>query len=166
MSSSAVDRPKAHPDARPTFFNLLQIQLPVGALTSIVHRVTGVVLAVATPFAVYLLGLSLRGPDGYTETGVLFGRRIRRGAPWRPQPIAPARTRRIGRKPRGLPDADRASRFSPLNISPEVAMADNIARQGGRVRMRHLIRPPQRLTKSITTPSAPRCLYSTATASP
>jgi succinate dehydrogenase/fumarate reductase cytochrome b subunit len=30
---------------RPVFFNLLQIQLPLGALTSITHRITGVILA-------------------------------------------------------------------------------------------------------------------------
>jgi hypothetical protein len=29
---------------RPVFFNPLQIQMPVGALTSITHRVTGIVL--------------------------------------------------------------------------------------------------------------------------
>jgi succinate dehydrogenase / fumarate reductase cytochrome b subunit len=74
MSSPAVDRTKAPADARPTFFNLFQIQLPVGALTSIAHRVTGIALAVATPFAVYLLGLSLRGPDGYAEASALFAR--------------------------------------------------------------------------------------------
>lgn len=69
-----MDQPQAHADARPTFFNLLQIQLPVGALTSIAHRLTGVLLAVATPFAVYLLGLSLRGADGYAEASALFDR--------------------------------------------------------------------------------------------
>ena len=74
MSPPAMDPPKGHADARPAFFNLFQIQLPVGALTSIAHRLTGVVLAVATPFAVYLLGLSLRGPDGYAEAGALFDR--------------------------------------------------------------------------------------------
>ena len=35
---------------RPVFFNLTQIQMPVGAITSIMHRVTGVVLAIAIPF--------------------------------------------------------------------------------------------------------------------
>lgn len=32
---------------RPGFFNLAQIQMPVGALTSITHRITGVLLALA-----------------------------------------------------------------------------------------------------------------------
>ena len=52
---------------RPVFFNLLQIQLPVGALTSIAHRITGVVLAVGIPFGVYVLDLSLRGPQTYAQ---------------------------------------------------------------------------------------------------
>lgn len=57
---------------RPVFFNLLQIQLPVGALTSIAHRITGVVLALGIPFGVYVLDLSLRGPQTYAQvTGML-----------------------------------------------------------------------------------------------
>ena len=36
--------------ARPVFFNLTQIQMPVGAITSIADRVTGVVLALGLPF--------------------------------------------------------------------------------------------------------------------
>ena len=42
------------------FFSLMQIQMPVGALTSIAHRVTGILLALGVPFAVYLFELSLR----------------------------------------------------------------------------------------------------------
>ncbi len=63
---------RAGKNGRPAFFNLLQIQLPVGALTSILHRVTGVILAVVVPFAVYLLGLSLEGPDAYAEARAWF----------------------------------------------------------------------------------------------
>ena len=47
---------------RPVFFNLLQIQMPVGALTSITHRVTGILLALGIPFSIYLLDQSLRRP--------------------------------------------------------------------------------------------------------
>ena len=53
------------PKRRPVFFNLSKIQLPVGALTSITHRITGVSLALAIPFCIYLLDLSLRGPSGF-----------------------------------------------------------------------------------------------------
>jgi len=57
---------------RPVFFNLLQIQLPVGALSPIAHRITGVILAVGIPFGVYVLDLSLRGPQTYARvTGML-----------------------------------------------------------------------------------------------
>ena len=57
---------------RPTFFNLLQIQMPVGALTSITHRLTGILLALAVPYGIFLLGLSLQGPAGYSEAAALF----------------------------------------------------------------------------------------------
>jgi succinate dehydrogenase / fumarate reductase cytochrome b subunit len=50
---------------RPVFFNPAQIQLPVGAVTSITHRISGVLLALSIPFCIYLLDLSLQGPSGY-----------------------------------------------------------------------------------------------------
>lgn len=59
--------------ARPVFLNLARIELPVGALTSILHRITGVCLAVGVPFAVYLLDLSLRGPQAFAKVTGLFG---------------------------------------------------------------------------------------------
>lgn len=57
---------------RPVFFHLAQIQMPVGALTSITHRVTGIVLALGIPFGVYLLDLSLQGPRGYAQVIAWF----------------------------------------------------------------------------------------------
>lgn len=59
---------------RPTFFNLTQIQMPVGACTSIAHRISGVLLALGTPFGIYLLDLSLRGPQGYGQAAALLDR--------------------------------------------------------------------------------------------
>ena len=50
---------------RPVFFKLTQIQMPVGAITSIMHRVTGVVLAIAIPFCFYALHLSLASAQSY-----------------------------------------------------------------------------------------------------
>lgn len=67
---------KKHPidsAARPVFLNLAQIQLPVGALTSILHRIFGVCLAVGVPFAVYLLDLSLRNQLAFAKVTGLFG---------------------------------------------------------------------------------------------
>ena len=52
----------------PAFFNILQIQMPVGAITSFAHRVSGVLLAIGVPFSIYALDLSLKGPGGYART--------------------------------------------------------------------------------------------------
>ena len=51
--------------SRPVFFNLTRIQMPVGALTSIMHRVTGIVLALGIPFGFYALQLSLDSAQSY-----------------------------------------------------------------------------------------------------
>jgi succinate dehydrogenase / fumarate reductase cytochrome b subunit len=58
---------------RPVYLDLLRIQLPVGALTSIGHRISGVVLAASVPVAVYLLGRSLSDDASFTEVKALFG---------------------------------------------------------------------------------------------
>lgn len=64
---SANIRAKAGMRRRPVFFNLAQIQMPVGALTSIVHRVTGVLLAIGIPFSIYSLELSLQSAQSYAR---------------------------------------------------------------------------------------------------
>ena len=65
---------------RPVFFNLTQIQMPVGALTSITHRVTGILLALGIPFSIYLLDLSLQSPQSYAQVISLFDKLAFRGA--------------------------------------------------------------------------------------
>jgi succinate dehydrogenase / fumarate reductase, cytochrome b subunit len=65
---------------RPVFFNLMQIQMPVGALSSIFHRVTGIFLALSVPFSIYLLDLSLQGPQSYEQVISLFDKLAFRGA--------------------------------------------------------------------------------------
>ena len=50
---------------RPVFFDLTRIQMPVGALTSITHRVTGIVLALGIPYGFYALHLSLDSAQSY-----------------------------------------------------------------------------------------------------
>jgi succinate dehydrogenase / fumarate reductase, cytochrome b subunit len=57
---------------RPVFLHLAQIQMPVGAWTSICHRISGVVLAASVPVGIYLLELSLRDDIGFTHVGALF----------------------------------------------------------------------------------------------
>lgn len=57
---------------RPVFFNLAQIQMPVGALTSIAHRITGLVMAFGVPLNIYILDLSLQSSQSYERVTVLF----------------------------------------------------------------------------------------------
>ncbi len=57
---------------RPVFLNLMQIRMPVGALTSIGHRISGVILALSVPVAVYLFGLSLHDEHGFARVMALF----------------------------------------------------------------------------------------------
>ena len=45
----------------------MQIQMPVGAWTSIGHRVTGILLAVGVPVSVYLLDRSLRSEQAFAD---------------------------------------------------------------------------------------------------
>ena len=52
---------------RPVFLNLARIRYPVGALASIGHRISGVLLVLALPFAVLALQYSLQS-EGVPET--------------------------------------------------------------------------------------------------
>ncbi len=52
---------------RPVFMNLLQIRMPVVAVLSFAHRVSGVMMCVLIPFLIYLLDLSLRNAQGYAQ---------------------------------------------------------------------------------------------------
>jgi succinate dehydrogenase / fumarate reductase cytochrome b subunit len=58
--------------SRPVFLNLTQIQMPVGALTSIGHRITGILMAASIPVSVYLLDLSLQNEQAFAEVRGLF----------------------------------------------------------------------------------------------
>ena len=51
--------------SRPVFFKLTQIQMPVGALTSITHRIAGIVLALGIPSGFYAVHLSLASVQSY-----------------------------------------------------------------------------------------------------
>jgi succinate dehydrogenase / fumarate reductase, cytochrome b subunit len=59
-------------DRRPAFLNLTQLQHPVGSVTSITHRITGVLLALGLPFSIYLLQLSLQSHAGYARVVGMF----------------------------------------------------------------------------------------------
>lgn len=62
-----------HTASRPRFLNLLRIRMPVGAVTSIAHRLSGILLFLCIPLAAFLLELSLRGPDGFEQAAQLLG---------------------------------------------------------------------------------------------
>ncbi|MGA7983243.1 MAG: succinate dehydrogenase, cytochrome b556 subunit [Chromatiaceae bacterium] len=50
---------------RPVFLDLRQIRLPITGWVSILHRISGVLLVLTIPYAVYLFGLSLSGHEGF-----------------------------------------------------------------------------------------------------
>ena len=62
-----MEKPHTRPLPRPIFLNLLQIQMPVGAITSILHRLTGVVLAAGVPLGMFLLWRSLDSEEGFAQ---------------------------------------------------------------------------------------------------
>lgn len=56
--------------ARPVFLDLARLRYPVGAVASIGHRLSGVLLVLALPFAVWLLQASLQREAPALETSV------------------------------------------------------------------------------------------------
>lgn len=54
---------------RPVFLNLARIRFPVGAVASIGHRISGVLLVLVLPFAIWFLEISLRSDSISLETG-------------------------------------------------------------------------------------------------
>lgn len=61
-----------NPQNAPVFLNLFRIRLPAGAVTSIAHRITGVLLFLSLPYLAWLLELSLQGPEGYASAVALL----------------------------------------------------------------------------------------------
>ena len=63
---------------RPVYLNLFQIRLPVGGVASILHRITGALLVLLLPFAIYMLQRSLQDPAAFADIverlGTPFGR--------------------------------------------------------------------------------------------
>ena len=59
---------------RPIFLELYRIRFPVTAVTSMAHRISGVLLFLALPVCIYLLDMSLSGPEGFaTAKAALHG---------------------------------------------------------------------------------------------
>lgn len=61
-------------DNRPVYLNLLKIRLPLAGMISFAHRITGVVLFLALPFAVYLLGLSIESEQSFQNVQQILNR--------------------------------------------------------------------------------------------
>lgn len=52
---------------RPKYLDLRQIKLPITGIVSIAHRISGVFLVLSIPIWLYLLDLSLSGPQGFEQ---------------------------------------------------------------------------------------------------
>ena len=59
-------------DKRPVYLNLLKIKLPLTGMVSFGHRLTGVILFLSLPFAVYLLDLSIESQQSFAEAQQLL----------------------------------------------------------------------------------------------
>jgi len=57
---------------RPVFLNLLQIRMPVMAVVSILHRLSGVLLLFCIPLTIYLLDASLTSAIEFNKLKELF----------------------------------------------------------------------------------------------
>jgi succinate dehydrogenase / fumarate reductase cytochrome b subunit len=55
----------ANPQSAPVYLNLFRIRFPVGAVTSIAHRISGVLMVASLPLLIYLLDISLQSPAGF-----------------------------------------------------------------------------------------------------
>lgn len=57
---------------RPINLDLRTLAFPPMAIASILHRISGIVLFVLMPFALYVLSLSLRSPEHFQYLHTLF----------------------------------------------------------------------------------------------
>jgi succinate dehydrogenase / fumarate reductase cytochrome b subunit len=53
---------------RPVYLNLFKIRLPLTGIVSFAHRVSGFLLFLAIPFAIYLLELSVASAAGFEQS--------------------------------------------------------------------------------------------------
>mgnify|MGYP006133527139 CR=1 FL=1 len=59
-------------DNRPTNININTIKFPLPAISSILHRISGVFIFVGIAFLLYILELSLQSESGFTSVLVLL----------------------------------------------------------------------------------------------
>lgn len=75
-SKSMPDKPVRH---RPKNLNLLTIRLPINAIVSIMHRMSGMLLFVVLPLLLWALNASLDSAQSYEVLNGLFGGEIVKG---------------------------------------------------------------------------------------
>ncbi len=63
-------------DQRPVYLNLLKIRLPLPGIISFAHRITGVILFLSLPFAVYLLDLSIESEQSFAKAQQILNQPI------------------------------------------------------------------------------------------
>ena len=57
---------------RPVFLDLTKFRFPIAAVMSVGHRASGIFMVLAIPFLIYLVELSLTGPEGFAEAKLLM----------------------------------------------------------------------------------------------
>lgn len=60
---------------RPVFLDLRKIRLPLNAVVSILHRITGVFLILSIPVLLWLLDRSLASPEGFAQAVAIIHHR-------------------------------------------------------------------------------------------
>ncbi len=58
---------------RPVFLELWRIKLPLPGVVSILHRLSGILMVLATPAAAILFAQALSGPAGFAATAAVLG---------------------------------------------------------------------------------------------
>ena len=66
------------PTARPVYLNLIRIHLPLPGWVSILHRVSGALLFIALPPAVWVLSMSLADEAGFQRAAEWFSHPLAR----------------------------------------------------------------------------------------
>ncbi len=61
---------------RPKYLDVMRIRLPVPALVSILHRISGIALFLAVPFLLWMLQQSLTSPESYAHYREIFAQPI------------------------------------------------------------------------------------------
>lgn len=69
-------------DQRPKNLNLLTIRFPIPAIVSILHRISGLILFIFIPFALWVLSYSLSSQDHFQEIHDKMSTPVFKGIVW------------------------------------------------------------------------------------